>query len=146
MQVDHCRVFNDCTATHNHDVEKANKSDLQQAIGQRDLLKLAPGEIRGPPRGCDSTNDTRGPVIKGPGASNGPCFARWPSNDSEHESRSDKPPPQSEVLALGKVGSGGVDDVDREDSNGMQSEKSFDMKLDITVATPPGEKVEDNWR
>ena len=138
-------MFDNCTTTHNHYVEKANEGDLQQAVGQRDLLKLAPGEIRGPPRGCDRTDDTRGPVIKGPGASNGPRFARWPGNDSKHESRSDKPRPSSKVLTLGKVGSGGVDDVDGEDSNGMQSEKSFDMKLDITVATPPREKVEDDW-
>ncbi len=66
------------------------------------------------------------------------------SNNCEHKSVWDEAPAGSKVLAFREVSIGGMDDVDREDNGGMQTEKSFDIKLSIAVTSPPGEKVEDD--
>ncbi len=83
-------------------------------------------------------------MIRGPGTSDRARCARWAGNNCEHKSRTDEPPPQSKMLALGEVSGGRMDDVDGEDRDGMQAEEFFDMKLDVAVASPPGEKVEDD--
>ncbi len=83
-------------------------------------------------------------MIKKPGTGDGASCARWPGNDCEQESKWDAAPARSKALAFREVSIGGMDDVDREDNGGMQTEESFDMKLNIAIASLPREKVEDD--